>query len=71
MSGLLSSFKMDKTAFSVGSLSDESDERAYWAAKTPQERLAALEFLRAVNYGYDPSTARLQRLLTVAQLGER
>ena len=71
MSGLLRSFKMDKTAFSVGSLSDESDERAFWAARTPQERLAALEFLRAVSYGYGPSTARLQRGLTVAQLGER
>ncbi|OHB85161.1 MAG: hypothetical protein A2V98_25590 [Planctomycetes bacterium RBG_16_64_12] len=61
---------MDKTAFSVASLADESDERAFWAAKTPQERLAALEFLRVVSYGYDPLAARLQRLLTVAQLGE-
>lgn len=71
MNDVLRSFKMDKTALSVASLSDESDERAFWAAKTPQERLAALEFMRAVSYGYDPSAARLQRVLTVALLGER
>lgn len=60
MSGLLRSFKMDKTTLSVASLSDQSDQRTFWATKTPHERLAALEFLRVLNYGYDPSTAILQ-----------
>jgi hypothetical protein len=62
--------RMDKTAFSVGSLAeaaDEADERAFWQEQTPEQRLEALEFLRQVMYGYDPSTARLQRVLTVAQ----
>ncbi len=30
---------MDKTAFSVGSLDDESDEKTYWLSKTPAERV--------------------------------
>jgi len=54
---------MDKSAFSVVSLDDESDEKAYWQNKTPQERLAALELLRQIMYGYDPVTARVERVI--------
>jgi len=64
------SSRMDKTAFSVASLSEQPDDRQFWLSKTPQERLAAVEFMRAVNYGYDPTTARLQRVLAVVELGE-
>lgn len=60
-------FKMDKTAFSVASLYDESDEKAFWRSKTPYERLQAVELMRQIIYGYDPSTARLQRVLEVAE----
>lgn len=63
----IANIKMDKTAFSVVSLQDESDEKAFWLSKTPQERLEVVELLRQMNYGYDPSTARLQRVLEVAQ----
>jgi hypothetical protein len=65
---LLDSLRMDKTAFSVSSLDDESDERDYWLSKTPYERLEAIEIMRQIIYGYNPSSTRLQRLLTVAQL---
>jgi hypothetical protein len=58
----------DKTAFSVSPLSREGDDRAYWRTKTPIQRLEALEFMRQTMYGYDPATARLQRVLTVAPL---
>ncbi|HBY93864.1 MAG TPA: hypothetical protein DEP84_07805 [Chloroflexi bacterium] len=61
-------FKMDKTAFSIASLFDESDEKAYWLSKTPYERLQAVELMRQVIYGYKPTTARLQRFFEVAQL---
>ena len=61
-------FKMDKTAFSVTTLSEKSDDKEYWHAKTPQERLEAVELMRQINYGYDPTTIRLQRVLEVAQL---
>jgi hypothetical protein len=52
----------------VDSLGDESDEKAYWKSKTPLERMENLEFMRQVNYGYDPATARLQRVLEVVEL---
>ncbi len=68
MNDLLSSPRMDKTRLTVAGLTDVSDEQAFWQAKTPAERLQAVEFLRRVMYGYDPVTARLQRLLEVAQL---
>ena len=62
-------YRMDKTAFSVTSLSAaEGDEKTYWLSKTPEERLEALEFLRQIAYGYDPSSARLQRVLEITQL---
>jgi hypothetical protein len=60
---------MDKTAFSVTSLSAAGvEEKAYWLSRTPEERLEALEFLRQIAYGYDPSSARLQRVLEITQL---
>jgi len=71
MNEILHSYRMDKRSVSVAFLEDPSDEREFWSRQTPHERLRALEFLRTVFYGYDPLTARLQRFLTVAQLGER
>lgn len=59
--------RMDKSVFEIKPMSEQGDDRAYWAAKTPLERLAALEFMRQVMYGYDPSTERIQRILTIAQ----
>lgn len=64
----ISEVRMDKTAFSIVSLSEESDEKEYWQTKTPQERLETMELLRQLNYGYDPATARLQRVLAIAEL---
>ncbi len=58
---------MDKTALTLASLHDRSDENEYWHQQTPEARLAALELMRQVMYGYDPSTERLQRVLTVTQ----
>jgi hypothetical protein len=65
--GLIDTVRMDKTAFSVGRLGDEGDEKAYWQSKTPEERLAAVELMRQIAYGYDPSTTRLQRILSVTR----
>lgn len=58
--------KVDRTSFVVTSLY-ESDEKQYWLSKTPEERLQALELMRQIIYGYDPATARLQRVLEIAQ----
>ena len=63
----LDNIRMDKSAVSVVSLHEDSDEREFWHSRTPRERLEALELMRQINYGYDPATARLQRVLEVAQ----
>ena len=58
--------KLDRSKISVGSLHEESDEKAYWLSKTPLERLEALELYREIAFGYDPLTTRLQRILEIA-----
>jgi hypothetical protein len=40
------------------------EDLAYWLSKTPQERIAAIEFLRRQHHG---SSARLQRSACVIQ----
>lgn len=64
---MVSQARLDRTALSIGNL-DDDNTRAYWAARTPEERLAALELLRQIIYGYDPATTRLQRVLEIAEL---
>ena len=59
--------KVDKTSFSITPLSDPSDEKGYWLAQSPYERLRAVETLRKLNYGVRQSTARLQRVLEITQ----
>jgi hypothetical protein len=56
-----------RDAFTAASLFDRSDVKSYWASKTRYERLEAVELMRQIIYGYDPSTARLQRVLEIAQ----
>jgi hypothetical protein len=67
METTIKTVSIDKTKITVSSLFEESDEKAYWHSKTPEERLQALELVRQSAYGYDPSTARLQRVLEVAE----
>jgi hypothetical protein len=62
-------YRIDRTAFSVVPLDEQDDDGAYWATKTPEERMRALEYLRRMAYG-DAATARLQRVFSVAKLGE-
>jgi len=60
--------RLDKTVFSLVSLEEaDDDEVEFWLSKTPYERLDALETLRQIFYGYDPITARLQRLFEIAE----
>jgi hypothetical protein len=60
-----SSFQFDKSTIAVAAADDPSDEKGLWLSKAPEARLEALEFLRQTVYGYDPATARLQRVLKV------
>jgi hypothetical protein len=58
---------IQRNAFAVASVFDESDEKSYWLSKTPYERLEAVELMRQIIYGYDPSATRLQRVFETAQ----
>ena len=44
------------------SLSDQSDDKDYWFAMDPIERMRHIEVLRRINYGHG-ATSRLQRIL--------
>lgn len=65
---LVAQVPMDRGAIEHGTLEEQGDDRAYWFAATPEERLAALELMRQIAYGYDPATERLQRVLEWAEL---
>ncbi len=60
-------FKLDKSSFSIASIHDQGKDKAYWQSKTPLERLEALELMRQVLYGYDPTTLRLERVLEIVE----
>lgn len=64
---ILSTMKIDRSAISCGNIHEESDEKAYWLSRTPEERLEALELYRQIAYGYDLNTLRLQRVLEIAE----
>ena len=60
--------RLDRSAFEVVSVGDDAGDREYWRARTPAERMEALELMRQIIYGYDPATTRLQRVFEVAEL---
>ena len=58
---------MDKNTLKITSIHD-GDDHNYWAKKSYLKRIEALEKLRRIIFGYDPSTERLQRTFTITQL---
>jgi hypothetical protein len=58
---------MDLVGFSVIDSFDQAeiDDREYWHARTPAERMNHLSRLRRINYGTDRVSARLRRILEV------
>jgi len=58
--------KINKRYFSVGTLSDQSDDKDYWLARDPIERLRHIELLRRINYGYG-ATSGLQRVFKIIE----
>ncbi len=55
----------------VSRLDDPSDDRLHWWRQSPEARMAALEMMRQVVFGYDPPAGRLQRLLEITQRASR
>lgn len=60
------SITIDRNVIRVTAI-DESDEKEYWLVQTPEKRLEAMEMMRRVAYGYDENSARLQRVLEIAE----
>ena len=60
-------FQVDKTAFSVTTLSEADDELGYWLTKTPQERLAAVEAMGQTLYGSSSTSPGPGRFFEIAQ----
>ncbi len=71
MNRLTDQIKVDRSVLTYANLTDPPDDLDYWRDKTFAERMTAIELLRQLNYGYDPNTARLQRVLEYAQLERR
>lgn len=62
--------KLNKKSFTVDSLDSLKShyfDKKYWEKKSVQERIENIELLRQINYGYDPTTARLQRFFEVVE----
>ena len=53
------SFTLDRSAFSVARLGDDTSEVDYWLAQPPEKRIEAVEFLRSEA---DPDAYAAQRL---------
>jgi hypothetical protein len=49
----------------------EQQDRAYWHARTPLERLRYQEYLREMNYGPEVVNQGLQRVLAVFERAPR
>jgi hypothetical protein len=68
---LLRTLRVDRSSLTITSLTDRPDDAGYRHSRSPYQRLQVVEILRQINYGYDPSTARLQRILEIAQRSSR
>ena len=62
--------RLNKKFFSVINLDENQNDLSFWLNKTPQDRIAAIEMMRRINYGNNVSTARLQRVFEVAELSQ-
>ncbi len=63
---VVAALKMDRKAFSVSSGFESTEEKLYWLARSPYERLQQMEVLRRINYGHR-ATSRLQRIFKITE----
>lgn len=63
-----STFSLDRSAFSVGRLQDDDSQVDYWLAQPAEQRLAALELLRA---SFNPDAYAAQRLRGFLEVTQR
>jgi hypothetical protein len=58
---------LNKKFLSTVSLNEKGNDREFRLSKTPEERVFAVEYLRQIIYGYDPSTERLQQFFETTE----
>jgi hypothetical protein len=64
--------QIDRTAIEVTTHAEAGQEdRKFWLAQTPLERLRHLEALRELNYGPEVLNQRLQRVLELLERPRR
>ena len=63
--------KIDRTKLTFSNSFDDPEEKEYWAARTAEERMQAMEMMRRVAFGYDEDSGRLQRILEFAERPRR
>jgi len=66
----MSDLHLDRTQFSVASLTDPDDAVGYWLTRPVDERLRALELLRRTFFGDSCACEPIQRVFEVVQLEE-
>ena len=63
--------RMERVLWSGTMQEADEQDRLEWLAASPRERMEALEYVRALNYGYareDQPRPELQRVYRVAEL---
>ncbi len=68
---LLEKYRVDRTKIQVMTVEEmhaDTSDLEFWRGKSLDERIEGMELLRQINYGYDAATARLQRVLEIAEL---
>ena len=63
--------RLDKKLVAVTNLDDNRAEKEYWLAKSPAERLNAIELQRRMIYGRNRTASRLQKTFDVINLSEK
>ncbi|MDD3544444.1 MAG: hypothetical protein PHG96_03685, partial [Kiritimatiellae bacterium] len=58
---------LNRSVLSIVYEGSSDEDAVWWYKRTPNERFQHMEYLRQINYGYDPVTSRLQRVLEIVE----
>ena len=64
-------FKFDKSNVAKYKLGEEPSDSEYWLTRSPEERLAAVEYLRLMHHGAEEYYAPMKRVFRKIKLHEQ